>query len=44
MAFLVTQYIKLMFISPGYNFYLNIGEEMITRNPIVDAKLNHQKN
>ena len=40
LAYVVWCHIKLAHISIGYDAYPNLDEELITRAPIVDAKLN----
>ena len=40
LAFVVQCHLKVSHISPGYDAYLNLEEEMIGRTPIVNAKLN----
>ena len=40
LAYVVWYHVKVAHIYPGYDAYLNLNKEMITRAPIVDAKLN----
>ena len=40
LAYMVQDHIKVAHITPGYDAYLNLGEEMIARAPIDDGKLN----
>ena len=41
-AYVVQHHVKVVHILPGHDSYLNIDEEMITRAPIVDGKLNYK--
>ena len=40
MAYLVQRHIMVAHITLGYGAYLNLDEEMITRAPIIDSKMN----
>ena len=44
LAYVVQGHIKIAHITPGSGTYLNLDEEMITRAPIVDARLNLRLN
>ena len=44
LAYVVQCNIKVAYISPGYDAYLRLDEEMITRSPIADSRMNLKLN
>ena len=40
LAYVIRQHVKVAHVQPGYNAYLKLDNEMISRAPIFDATLN----